>query len=67
MVGRRQDKWLFLPSDQDVIYRFNAVIRGINGYYSGSTQKSVLSRFYFALRKSAALTLAHRHKKKSTW
>jgi hypothetical protein len=33
----------------------------------GSTQQSVLSRFYFALRKSAALTLAHRHKKKSVW
>ena len=67
MVGRRQDKWLFLPSDQDVIHRYNAVIRGIKNYYSGSTQQSVLSRFYFALRKSAALTLAHRHKKKSTW
>lgn len=67
MVGRRQNKWLFLPSDQDIIHRFNAVIRGVNNYYSGSTQKSVLSRFYFALRKSAALTLAHRHKKKSTW
>ena len=67
MVGRRQDKWLFLPSDQDVIHRYNAVIRGIKNYYSGSTQQSVLSRFYFALRKSAALTLAHRHKKRSTW
>jgi len=67
MVGRRQDKWLFLNTDQEVIHRFNSVIRGINNYYSGSTQKSVLSRFYFALRKSAALTLAHRHKKKSTW
>ncbi|NNE32679.1 MAG: hypothetical protein HKN40_09940 [Winogradskyella sp.] len=67
LVGRRQDKWLFLPSDQDVIHRFNAVIRGIKNYYSGSTQQSVLSRFFFALRKSAALTLAHRHKKKSTW
>ena len=65
MVGRRQDKWLFLPSDKDVIIRFNAVLQGIKAYYSGSTQQSVLSRFYFALRKSAALTLAHRHKKKS--
>ena len=67
VVGRRQDKWLFLPSDQAVIQRFNTVVRGIKNYYSGSTQQSVLSRFYFALRKSAALTLAHRHKKKSTW
>ena len=67
VVARRQDKWLFLPSDQAVIHRFNAVIRGIKNYYSGFTQQSVLSRFYFALRKSAALTLARRHKKKSTW
>ena len=67
VVGRRQDKWLFLPSDQAVIQRYNCVVRGIKNYYSGSTQQSVLSRFYFALRKSAALTLAHRHKKKSVW
>lgn len=67
MVGRRQDKWLFLPTDQAIIQRYNAVVRGIKNYYSGSTQQSVLSRFYFALRKSAALTLAHRRKKKSTW
>ena len=67
LVGRCQDKWLFLSSDQDVIHRFNSIIRGITNYYSGSTQQSVLSRFFFALRKSAALTLAHRHKKKSTW
>jgi hypothetical protein len=67
MVGRRQDKWLFLPSDRDVIHRFNTVLYGIKNYYSGSTQQSVLSRFYFTLRKSAALTLSHRHKKKSVW
>jgi hypothetical protein len=29
MVGRRQDKWLFLPSDQAVIQRFNAIVRSI--------------------------------------
>lgn len=67
LVGRRQDKWLFLSSDHDVIHRFNSVLCGIKNYYSGSTQQSVLSRFYFALRKSAALTLSHRHKKKSVW
>merc|ERR1711862_263100 len=67
MVGRRQDKWLFLPTDRAVMQRYNAVVRGIKNYYSGSTQQSVLSRFYFALRKSAALTLAHRRKKKSAW
>jgi hypothetical protein len=65
MIGRRQDKWLFLPTDQVVIQRFNAIIKGIKNFYSGSIQQSVLCRFYFALRKSAFLTLVHRYKKKS--
>ncbi len=64
-VGRRQDKWLFLENDREVINRFNSVIRGIQYYYSASTQKSVLDRFWTALKKSAALTIAHRHKKRS--
>ncbi len=64
-VGRRQDKWLFLKSDKEVIDRYNTVIRGIVYYYSASTQKSVLDRFWTALRQSAMLTIAHRHKKRS--
>ena len=28
-VGRRQDKWLFLKSDKEVVDRFNSVIRGV--------------------------------------
>lgn len=66
-VGRRQDKWLFLNSDQEIVYRFNSVIMGIANYYSGSTQKHVLSRLYFVLKKSCALTIAHRNNKKSSW
>jgi hypothetical protein len=66
-VGRRQDKWIFLTSDQEIVRRFNLVISGISNYYSGSTQKHILSRLYFCLKKSCALTIAHRRNKKSAW
>lgn len=66
-VGSRQDKWIFLTSDQEIVRRFNSVINGISNYYSGSTQKHVLSRLYFCLKKSCALTIAHRRSKKSAW
>jgi len=66
-VGRRQDKWLFLKSDHEIVHRFNSVISGIMNYYSGSTQKHVLSRLYFVLKKSCALTIAHRNNKRSAW
>lgn len=64
-VGRRQDKWLFLKTDAEIIQRFNLVIRGVSNYYSGSTQKSVLDRLWTTFKRSAALTLAHKHKKRS--
>lgn len=64
-VGRRQDKWLFLNTDYEVLLRYNSVIRGIQNYYSASTYRSVLDRFWHTMRRSAALTLAHRHKKRS--
>lgn len=64
-VGRRQDKWLFLDSEYEIIQRFNSVIRGIQYYYSCSTYRSVLDRFWYTMRRSAALTLAHKNKKRS--
>ena len=66
-VGRRQDKWLFFKSDREVVQRFNSVIAGIKNYYSDSTQKHVLSRLYFVLKKSCVLTIGHCHSKKSIW
>lgn len=67
-VGRRQDKWLFLKNDAAVVHRFNDVWRRISNYYSGSTQQSILSRICYALKKSAALTIAHRNSKKyASW
>lgn len=64
-VGRRQDKWLFLKDDAAVVHRFNDILRKISDYYSGSTQQGILSRVYYALKKSAALTIAHRNSKRN--
>jgi retron-type reverse transcriptase len=64
-VGRRVDKWLFLDNEYEIIQRFNSVIRGIKYYYSCSTYKSVLDRFWHNLKRSAALTIAHKNKKRS--
>jgi retron-type reverse transcriptase len=64
-VGRRVDKWLFLDNEYEIIQRFNSVTRGIKYYYSCSTFKSVLDRFWHNLKRSAALTIAHKNKKRS--
>ena len=64
-VGRRVDKWLFLDSEYEIIQRFNSVVRGIKYYYSCSTYRSVLDRFWHNLKRSAALTIAHKNKKRS--
>jgi len=63
LVARRQDKWLFM-SDVDIVKRYNAVVRGISNYYSLSTRQGVLYELFYSLRRSCALTLAHKHKKK---
>lgn len=41
------------------------MINGVSYYYSGSTYRSVLDRFWTEMKRSAALTIAHRHKKRS--
>lgn len=65
LVGRRVDKWLFLDSEYEIIQRFNSVVRGIKYYYSYSTYRNVLNRFWHTLKRSAALTIAHKNKKRS--
>jgi len=65
VVGRSLDKWQFLPSDVQVINRFNAVARGLANYYSGSEHPYALSEVFHLMKRSAALTLARRHKLKS--
>jgi hypothetical protein len=64
-VGRRQDKWLFFKNAYEIIHRFNSVIRGVENYYSGATQKDALGKFWHIIKRSAALTLAHKFNKKN--
>ena len=63
LVARRQDKWLFMK-DVDIIKRFNSIVRGISNYYGLSFHLYVLYELFYNLRRSCALTLAHRHKKR---
>jgi hypothetical protein len=64
-VGRRVDKWLFLTSDWEVLQRFRSVVRGVSNYYSGVTHQGALNQLYHLFRRSALLTIAHRHKQKT--
>jgi group II intron reverse transcriptase/maturase len=64
-VGRRVDKWISLVGDEYVIRRYNSIMRGIANYYSGNEYPSALYGLFYLLKRSAALTLAHRHKLKS--
>ena len=64
LVARRMDKWIFLD-EYDIINRFNSVVRGLINYYSGSDRISILYEIIYMLKRSAALTLAHRKNKVS--
>ena len=53
----------FLPNDSEVVKKFNAVMRGIANYYCGTEYPSALNELWqHLLKRSLALTLAHRHK-----
>ena len=63
-VARYQTKFVFLQPYY-LISRYNAVVRGLVNYYSGSERRSALGELIHTLRRSAALTLAHQQKKQS--
>jgi hypothetical protein len=48
--------------DHMIVSRFSAVIRGLLNYYSCINKRSDLWKVFAVLRKSCALTLAHKHK-----
>lgn len=48
--------------DQMIVSRFSAVIQGLLNYYSCINKRSDLWKVFAILRKSCALTLAHKHK-----
>jgi len=54
-----------MMEDRDIVTRFNSIIRGILNYYSCVNHRSDLWKIFAILRKSCALTLAHKHKENS--
>ena len=56
---------MYLPEDFEVVKRFNSVINCIANYYCGTEYSSALSELWHLLKHSLALTLAHRHKKRT--
>ena len=48
--------------DHMIVSRFSAIIRGLLNYYSCINKRSDLWKVFAILRKSCALTLAHKHK-----
>jgi group II intron reverse transcriptase/maturase len=52
-------KWIFLDA-QDIILRYNAVMRGILNYYAGVENKNLLSQIMWILKFSAVFTLARK-------
>jgi group II intron reverse transcriptase/maturase len=51
--------------DHMIVSRFSSVIRGLLNYYSCINQRSDLWKVFVIIRKSCALTLAHKHKMSS--
>lgn len=48
--------------DEKIVLRFSSIIRGVLNYYSCINKRSDLWKVFAILRKSCALTLAHKHK-----
>ncbi len=48
--------------DEMIVDRYSAIIRGLSNYYSCINRRSDLWKVFAILRRSCALTLAHKHK-----
>lgn len=44
-VARRQDAWLFLNFDYEILQRFNLIILAIETFFSGASNKKILNEF----------------------
>jgi hypothetical protein len=53
-------KWCMLE-DAEIVIKFSQIIRGILNYYSCVNKRSELWKVFAILRKSCALSLAHKH------
>lgn len=59
--GTAYIKWSMLE-DEKIVSRYSSIIRGLLNYYSCINKRSELWKVFAVLRKSCALTLAHKHK-----
>jgi hypothetical protein len=50
-------KWIYLKPEE-IIIRYNSVLRGVNNYYEHVENRNMLSRFNWIMLFSAAFTLA---------
>lgn len=66
IVARRVDKWIYLKSDLEVILRFKTILILIKRYYLKILLCCSLYSVLYLLKRSCALTLAHRHKARSS-
>lgn len=64
LAARRQDKYLFMR-DIDIVKRFSSIVKNIFNYYCLSTHQHVFYELFYNLKRSCALTLAYKHKKRS--
>jgi hypothetical protein len=65
-VARRINKYIFGLSDSRVVSVFNSILKDLANYYKWAIFPSVLNELYILLRRSCALTLAHKHKMVTT-
>jgi len=56
---------LSVMEDKEIVLKFNTIIRRLLSYYSCINHRSDLWKIFSILRKSCALTLAHKHKENS--
>ena len=56
---KAQTKWIYLKPEE-IIYRYNAVIAGIQRYYSFVDNRNQIKRIVWALKFSTAFTLSRK-------
>ena len=65
-VARRINKYIFGLSDYRVVSIFNYILKDLVDYYKWAISPFILHELYTLLRRSCALTLAHKHKMVTT-
>ena len=58
---QKLNKWIYLP-DQEIIQRFNGVLRGLMNFYNMAENRSSMKEAIYILKFSLAHTLAAKHR-----